>query len=1540
MEPGTDSGKGADHTVSYKLVFSQSAHDDQGIVVLLDLDDTLQDKIGSDFNIVITECDVDFKSEDSDYDDKAAALVKLVSAGGIFDIDMLNDTNFLNALKAAGYTLTDLTAAAREGSDYFVLVPKGQSSASFEVAIKHDHDNYNVAGGQDDGEVDVKFTVTGISGSEAVHLPDDPHNTSSSPILDDNRGPQVVYEGAYTTDGELTLQFGIKGDVQVGEDVTVRVNILDQNGNILHANVAVTIDAATGTGKLPVDVSGQDYVYIKVVGSAGGETQHDGTPIFVDVSGGGTGGAHGTVTISGLTATKAIHEDSEHPNTPNGDSNAPNTVEYEVKVGVPQDFNGKDVSFTIKPVHNTTEGPTGDEPGDFVNGTFDGVKVTLPGELLKQYEGKDVTVEIKVNDKGEPTVYVNGKPEPDATVEGKLPTAFDDTKVEGTEGFDSILVGTENSTVSGGAVASTDVIDNDTVYTKVVFYAAVDEKGNPVGDPITEAHEGQQVYARVELFSDPDCTEPLDPGTLAKGDAEFKLNFDDGSATQGQDYDPAGNYVTVPAGGNASNAVLVQLPNDYKSEGDEDFTVSAEFVKDDYANYPGSSFNNAASTDFTVHDTIDGPNITFRTYTPSVSENGGVADFVVTLDKALEENASLTFKVDLAEDTMDGIALDEIASITVPVLDENGNVVSKTYTLEQIKAGHTDGHIIYDPDTNELRVTMDMGDGTSKGSFQITMANDYVSDGNETLTVSLESTSHGELCYEGMPTDQAPLPSAAVTVTESPDGPQISLVQVDSSATEGETVTVGIHLYNPTDPSTGTVSETTITLHLDPSTLPNGENPGVLGFTLPGEVVVRGTQNGGQPYEGTAHVAADGTVTLTLPAGVDSGTLKVEFPLADNSISGGDNGSFGISIGSDGVSGGEATLLGGKSHSSSFDGETHHSMFYTLTGDAEVSTDSTATFTLGKIEMDSLSEVKVTINGQTQSYGPDDFEVVNGKVVFKADVPAGGNLQGAEVEVVFKNTMDESDLTTAKQNVGVSVSYPSGGSISLEIGDDVNTDAQDGPLFSIGAATDAAEGEAVSFALSVETKDGFNPDGTAEEDITLSFTLDGPVGSPVQFVYTDKDGQQQTVEATPVKGGYEVVLPKGAELGNVSVTVPTTADTVIGTDEEVTITLTGASGNEARLDDTAAQGSAQVTEGSSAVLSLGASQLSLVEGQGLSLSLSLAQSGNSAVSMTSAAAIAVTFAIDGDINLFLSAEDQAAAQSGPVESGGFTWSYSNGHYTVTTEFPADQSSTTITIPTLDGSDDILNGARDVTVSLDGVDHVSVDANPDNTVQTTFTDADFVGLEDTLDDFGIDFSQVEGMHVFHGADATGEDNDLVMQGSHLTGGEGNDILLGTTGDDALFGGDGNDILYGGDGNDTLDGGAGHNELYGGAGNDILVFNADNTVMDGGEGVDFLVGLSGKEDLDSLDGLLGTTITNVEAIVVGDDTAGIVNSLTSVGSLDELRTSLTDSGWTADDNYFTGDQADMADQFDVYTYRDDGGTDLAILVQKSAMENGNG
>ena len=120
---------------------------------------------------------------------------------------------------------------------------------------------------------------------------------------------------------------------------------------------------------------------------------------------------------------------------------------------------------------------------------------------------------------------------------------------------------------------------------------------------------------------------------------------------------------------------------------------------------------------------------------------------------------------------------------------------------------------------------------------------------------------------------------------------------------------------------------------------------------------------------------------------------------------------------------------------------------------------------------------------------------------------------------------------------------------------------------------------------------------------------------------------------------------------------------------------------------------------------------------------------------------------------------------------------------------------------------------------------------------------------------------------------------------LDGGDGNDVVIGSTQDDELTGGLGADRLYGLAGDDTMSGGAGNDVLDGGADTDrvlehgivVVVLGVPveqgissaivtNTKMTGGQGTD---GLTGVEEMDLL-GNSGNNLLDASAFTLGSVT----------------------------------------------------------------------
>jgi Ca2+-binding RTX toxin-like protein len=122
-------------------------------------------------------------------------------------------------------------------------------------------------------------------------------------------------------------------------------------------------------------------------------------------------------------------------------------------------------------------------------------------------------------------------------------------------------------------------------------------------------------------------------------------------------------------------------------------------------------------------------------------------------------------------------------------------------------------------------------------------------------------------------------------------------------------------------------------------------------------------------------------------------------------------------------------------------------------------------------------------------------------------------------------------------------------------------------------------------------------------------------------------------------------------------------------------------------------------------------------------------------------------------------------------------------------------------------------------------------------------------------------------------------DLVSNIENVIGGDGNDIIIGSSGVTGSANLGANNVLDGALGDDSINGGAGNDTLIGAAGNDTLIGAAGNDSLDGGVGNDLLSDGSGLNTLSGGDG-------NDTYIVSTGDT---VNELVNQG-IDVVQTAL--------------------------------------------------
>jgi Ca2+-binding RTX toxin-like protein len=97
---------------------------------------------------------------------------------------------------------------------------------------------------------------------------------------------------------------------------------------------------------------------------------------------------------------------------------------------------------------------------------------------------------------------------------------------------------------------------------------------------------------------------------------------------------------------------------------------------------------------------------------------------------------------------------------------------------------------------------------------------------------------------------------------------------------------------------------------------------------------------------------------------------------------------------------------------------------------------------------------------------------------------------------------------------------------------------------------------------------------------------------------------------------------------------------------------------------------------------------------------------------------------------------------------------------------------------------------------------------------------------------------------------GPGDDFVCGGpgdDSLDGGDGDDVVIGGTGDDGPSGGPGNDTVVGGAGDDDPEGGPGHDFIVGGDGDDWIKSSDDDEVdkVNAGDGFDVCFFSAGDE-----------------------------------------------------------------------------------------------
>lgn len=116
--------------------------------------------------------------------------------------------------------------------------------------------------------------------------------------------------------------------------------------------------------------------------------------------------------------------------------------------------------------------------------------------------------------------------------------------------------------------------------------------------------------------------------------------------------------------------------------------------------------------------------------------------------------------------------------------------------------------------------------------------------------------------------------------------------------------------------------------------------------------------------------------------------------------------------------------------------------------------------------------------------------------------------------------------------------------------------------------------------------------------------------------------------------------------------------------------------------------------------------------------------------------------------------------------------------------------------------------------------------------------------------------------------------------NISGGSGNDMLIGNAANNLLLGNGGNDTLKGLGGGDQLEGGDGNDTLLGGTGSDYLDGGIGDDWLNGGDGFDWLIGGVGDDVYAFDNATVNEVDTVVEQAVVGIDTLNFASMTDNV------------------------------------------------------------
>ncbi|WP_417466237.1 beta strand repeat-containing protein, partial [Kordiimonas sp.] len=383
-------------------------------------------------------------------------------------------------------------------------------------------------------------------------------------------------------------------------------------------------------------------------------------------------------------------------------------------------------------------------------------------------------------------------------------------------------------------------------------------------------------------------------------------------------------------------------------------------------------------------------------------------------------------------------------------------------------------------------------------------------------------------------------------------------------------------------------------------------------------------------------------------------------------------------------------------------------------------------------------------------------------------------------------------------------------------------------------------------------------------DISASITEDKTGTTGGTLTITDANGEdEESFNSDTLEGTYgELVITangdwvydldqssstvQGLGTGS-SLTDTITVSSVDGTEQDITITITGV--NDAPSGPRLS--ASTVAENQAGVL-IGTLSSSDAEGSPIQFSTTDTRFTISGNQLSLKSGVSLDFEATPTVTITVTATDG----DGLSRSASVTISVTDVAEPITGTDGSDSLSGGEASDTLSGGngDDSLEGGdgNDLLLGGDGSDNLSA-GNGDDKVWAGATDES----SDTL--------------------AGGNGNDRMGAGlgdDSLDGESGDDTLYASGGNDTVFGGEGNDVIFNGSGDDVVDGGSGNDTMWAGAGDDTLTGGdgSDTFIFATLIGHDTILDFDADEDILDFT-LLGRGLTSSEDILAAASSATV-------------------------------------------------------------------